>query len=241
MHATAPPLFVAQPAAAPASKWGNTRPDAFATSKASTVGRSARRGDNTYTVDPTAYTGRPRASWLTIDYRRASNNSRSTNILCTATQASSTMPSPNILRRATQPTTTTLPMAPYTANNTPQGDLACPYTARTNYTDVDRPWVLFDVPGYNQEDAGIIRRVKTPTHTKKEKEAQAEAGAQHTEGGRQRKHAGPTTPCSPCVRSGEAPSPDQAGSPAGSELGGAKGRRRADSAAATCGGTPAGR
>ena len=232
MRATAPPHLVAKPSAALTTERGDSRPDAFATGKASAVGSTARRGNCSYSLRPTAYTGRPSASWLTLLYRRASNNSRSTIILPNATQASSTMPSPNTLRRTAQPTTTTLPMAPYTAYNTKKGDLARPYTARTNDTDVGRPWVLLDVPGHKQEETGVVRRVKTPAYTKKEKEK----AHTHRKG---ESMLGPT-PCSPGVRSGMAPSPDQAGSPDGSVLGGA-GRMRAGSTAVTNGGTPAGR
>ena len=164
-----PPHFVAQSTAALTTQRRDAQPNAFATGKASSVSRSKRRGTGTYALVATTYPGRPSTSWLTINYRRASNNNRITTVLRTATQASSTMPSPNILRRTTQPTTTTLPMAPYTADNTLKRDLAHPDTARTNYTDVGRSWILLDVPGRKQEEARVIRRVTTPAHTKKGK------------------------------------------------------------------------
>ena len=122
-------------------------------------------------------------------------------------------------------------MALHTAHCAQKGALARPDTTRTNNTDAGRPWVLLDVPGHKQEEAGIIRRVKTPAHTKKATTKKARERAHHTKGGSESCACWDLPPCSPVGPNPGEPSPVQAGPPVGTVLGGAVERKGADSAA----------
>ena len=159
-------------------------------------------------------------------------------------QATCTVPSSNTLSGSTQPTTTTLPMTLHTTYSTREGGLARPDTTRTSNTDASRTRVLLDVPGHKQEEAGVVRRVKTPAHTKKAKAKEAHAvekAKRTTHKGEKERVPSPKSqpPRSPC-RSEKVPCPVRADPPNWIVPGGAMRRLEADSAAMT-GGTPAGR